>query len=181
MLERGYIGHWQLSRDAIESEFGRPLADYPQDFEGTDDEPFTELFFGYINAPMVGRNLLGDEGYRKLMAYIDPGAQVMLVLSGGAFPHVSESFIPGSNPERISLIQNGLAVEMRDLNLSDQSLELQAAGMPNLAAQNFFRMGGSAGFSPGANATLNFHIELARNHLVRDSTIMDVQIGRAHV
>lgn len=176
LLERGYIGHWQLSRDAIEFELSRPLADYPQDFEGTDDEPFTELFFGYINAPMVGRNLLGDEGYRKLMAYIDPGAQVMLVLSGGAFPHVSESFIPGSNPERISLIQNGLAVEMRDLNLSDQDLELQAAGMPNLAAQNFFRMGGSAGFSPGADATLNFHIELARNHLVIDSTIMKVLV-----
>ncbi|MFT7366524.1 MAG: NosR/NirI family nitrous oxide reductase transcriptional regulator [Marinobacter psychrophilus] len=176
LLERGYIGHWKLSRDAIESEFGRPLADYPQGFEGTDDSPFTELFFGYINAPMVGRNLLGDQGYQKLMAYIDPGAQVMLVLSGGAFPHVSESFIPGSNPERLNLSQNGLSVEMRDLNLSGQGLELQAAGMPDLAAHNFFRMGGSAGFSPGADATLNVHIELARNHLVRDSIIVDVPV-----
>jgi transcriptional regulator of nitric oxide reductase len=176
LLERSYIGHWELSRDAIESKFDRPLMDYPQGFEGTDDSPFTELFFGYINAPMVGRNLLGDQGYQKLMAYIDPGAQVMLVLSGGAFPHVSESFIPGSNPERLSLTQNELAVEMRDLNLSGQGLELQAAGMPDLAAHTFFRMGGSAGFSPGADATLNFHIELARNHLGRDSIIMDVPV-----
>ena len=176
LLERGYIGHWRLSREAIESELGRPLTDYPQEFEGTDNGPFSELFFGYINAPMVGRNLLGDEGYEKLMAYIDPGAQVMLVLSGGAFHHVSENFIPGSNPERLSLSQNELSVEMRDLNLSSQGLEFQAAGMPALAAHNFFRMGGSAGFSPGADSTLNFHIELARNHLVRDSTIIGVPV-----
>lgn len=177
LLERGYIGRWLLSRDAIESELGRPLSDYPQDFEGADDDPFTELFFGYINAPMVGRNLLGDQGYQTLMEYLEPDAQVMLVLSAGAFPHVSDSFILGSNPQRLSLSQNGLAVDMRDINLSGQGLELQATGMPELAAHNFFRMGGSAGFSPGADATLSFHIALSRNHLVQDRVVMEIPVG----
>lgn len=180
LLERGYIGQLQLSRDAVESKLGRSLTDYSQEFDGTfdgtDDGPFTELYFGYINAPMVGRNLLGDDGYRKLMERLAPGTQVMLVMSGGAFPHISESFIPGSNPQRLSLSQNGLAVEMRDLNLSGQALELQAAGMPDLPFHNFFRVGGSAGFSPGADATLNLHIKLARNHLVQDSTNIEVPV-----
>ncbi|MBQ0834086.1 NosR/NirI family protein [Marinobacter sp.] len=176
LLDRGYIGQLHLSREAVESELGRPLADYPQDFGGSSNEPFTELFFTYINSPMVGRNLLGENGYQTLMEWLEPGAQVMLVMSRGAFPHVSESFVPGTNPQRLSLSQNGLAVEMRDLNLSGQGLELQAAGMPDLAAQNFFRTGGSAGFSPGADATLNFHIELSRNHLVQDSAIIEVPV-----
>lgn len=176
LLERGYIGQLQLSRDDVESKLGRPLTDYPQELGGADDGPFTELYFGYINAPMVGRNLLGDDGYKKLMDQLPSDVQVMLIMSGGAYPHISESFTPGSNPQRLSLTQNGLAVEMRDLNLLIQGLKLQAAGMPDLPIHNFFRVGGSAGFSPGADATLNFHISLARNHLVQDSTIVKVPV-----
>ncbi|GGE80400.1 regulatory protein NosR [Streptosporangium jomthongense] len=174
LLNRGYIGQWQLSREAAESELGRSLADYPQDFDDPDNGLFTELFFGYVNAPMVGRNLLGDDGYQMLMESLGSDTQVMLVMSKGMFPHVPESFIPGSISQRLSLSQGGLALEMRDLNLSGQGLELQATGMPDLTAHNFFRIGGSAGYNPGADATLKFHIELSRNHLVQDLAIMDV-------
>ena len=176
LLERGYIGQWDLSHEEIESELGRPLADYPRDFGDTNEGPFTQLFFGYINSPMVGRNLLGDDAYKKLIEKLDPDVQVMAVMSRGAFPHVSETFIPGSNPQRLSLKQNGLAVEMRDLNISSEDLNLQAAGMPDLVAHNFFRVGGSAGFSPGADATIDFNIELSRNHLVKDRVVMEVPV-----
>lgn len=172
LLDRGYIGHWRIDREAIEAELGRNLSDYPLDVEPADGEPFAEVFFGYINSPMVGRNLFGDEAYQRLMQRIDDGAQVLAVMSRGAFPHVSREFVPGSAPDRIGLTQNNLAVEMRDLNLLDQTLRLQADGAPPFEAQHLFRVGGNAGFNPGAEATLKLNVELARNHLMIDRTTL---------
>ena len=172
LLDRGYIGHWRIDREAIEAELGHNLSDYPLDVEPADGEPFAEVFFGYINSPMVGRNLFGDEAYQRLMQRIDDGAQVLAVMSRGAFPHVSREFVPGSAPDRIGLTQNNLAVEMRDLNLLDQTLRLQADGAPPFEAQHLFRVGGNAGFNPGAEATLKLNVELARNHLMIDRTTL---------
>lgn len=176
LVDRGYIGHWQIAAESIEAELGRPLSDYPMDIEPADGEPFTELFFAYINSPMVGRNLLGDDGYQRLMQRLDDGAQVLAIMSRGAFPHVSREFVPGSSPDRIGLTQNNLAVEMRDLNLLDQNLDFGAAGIPSFDAGNLFRVGGNAGFNPGAEANLKLNVELARNHLMVDRTSLNIPV-----
>lgn len=177
LVERGYLGHTTVLADRVEAELGRPLADYPLTSEPGEGEPFAELFFGYLNAPMVGRNLLGDESYQQLMQRLGDNVQILVVMSGGRFPHVAADFVPGSSPDRIGLIQNNLAVEMRDLNLLDQNLNIRATGMPDLDAQTLFRIGGHAGFNPGAEATLKLNIELARNHLMADRTTIDVPVS----
>lgn len=176
LVDRGYLGHWQTSAADIEAEFGRPLSDYPSDIEPAEGEPFSELFFGYINSPMVGRNLLGDDGYRRLMGRLDANAQVLAVMSRGVFPHVSEEFVPASSPQRIGLTQNNLAVEMRDLDLLGENLKFQAAGIPSFEAGHLFRIGGNAGFNPGAEANLKLNVALARNHLVVDSTTLNIPV-----
>lgn len=75
LIERGYIGHWRISSAAIEQKLGSPLVDYPEASQPDPGEPFAELFFGYINAPMVGRNLLGDEGFQRLKEKTGPDAR----------------------------------------------------------------------------------------------------------
>ncbi|CAN0588789.1 unnamed protein product, partial [Ectocarpus sp. 12 AP-2014] len=72
--------------------------------------------------------------------------------------------------------QNNLAVELRDLNLLDQNLTIEAPGMPALGVHTLFRIGGNAGFNPGAEATLQFNIELARNHLIVDRASFDLPV-----
>ena len=176
LLDRGYIGHWQITGETIEAEMNRPLSDYPMDIEPAEGEPFTELFFGYINSPMVGRNLLGDEGYKHLMEKIGDDAQVLGVMSRGSFPHVSRDFVPGSSPQRIGLTQNNLAIEMRDLNILDQNLDFRASGIPSFDARHLFRIGGNAGFNPGAKANLTLNVELARNYLMVDRTSLDIPV-----
>ncbi|MBD3641214.1 MAG: 4Fe-4S binding protein [Marinobacter sp.] len=177
LIERGFIGRAAIAIKSVEEQLGRPLSDYPADLAPIDNEPFAELFFAYMNSPMVGRNLLGEAGYRRFMERLGENDKVMLVASRGAFPHVSADFTPGSSPNRIGLVQNNLAVEMRDLNWLDQNLPLGAEGMPEFAAVNLFRVGGNAGFNPGAGSTLKLHIELARNHLIKDSTTFDLPVS----
>ncbi|MCM0613993.1 4Fe-4S binding protein [Marinobacter sediminum] len=176
LVDRGYIGHWQASAAAVEEILGRPLADYPGAPEAVPGEPFTELFFGYINSPMVGRNLLGDDGYNRLLEKAGKGAQILAVMSRGPFTHLSDDFVPASAPDRLGMVQNNLAVEMRDLNMFDGTIELQAEGMPDFAQQTLFRAGGNAGFNPGADAKLRLNVELARNHLMTDRATLDVPV-----
>lgn len=177
LIERGFIGSADIPVETVEKQLGRPLSDYPIDLEPTDDQPFARLFFAYMNSPMVGRNLLGEEGYHRFMERLGENDKVMLVASRGMYPHVSEDFIPGSSPDRIGLVQNNLAVEMRDLNWLDQNLPLMTEGMPDFSAVNLFRVGGNAGFNPGAASTLKFHVELARNHLISDTTTFELPVS----
>ncbi|TGN40581.1 NosR/NirI family protein [Marinobacter confluentis] len=176
LIDRGYIIRSQVTAEAIEARLGRPLRDYPIAIEPAEGELFAELFLGYINAPMVGRNLLGDEGYRKLMQTIGEQAQVLAVMSRGAYPHVSETFVPGSTPNRIGLTQNNLSVEMRDLNLLESTTEFRAAGAPSFDARHLFRVGGNAGFNPGASAEFKLNVELALNHLVVDRADLSMPV-----
>ena len=177
LVDAGYVAHAQVSIAQAEAALGRPLSDYPDPPEAAPGEPFSDLYFAYINAPMVGRNLLGDEGYRALMARLEDNEHLLLVASRGAFPHIGPDFVPGSTPQRIDLEQNNLAVEIRDLNWLDDKLTLQARGQPDFSAVNLFRVGGNAGFNPGAPASLRLHVELARNYLVRDSATFTLPVA----
>ncbi len=169
LIDRGYVSRTRIEVDAVEQQLGRPLSDYPTDLTPPDGEAFTELYLAYMNSPMVGRNLLGDEHYARFMARLGENDQVLMVASRGMFRHVRESFTPGSSPDRIGLTQNNLSVEMRDLNWLDENFRLQADGLPSFDAVNLFRVGGNAGFNPGAEASLKLNVELARNHLIADT------------
>jgi NosR/NirI family nitrous oxide reductase transcriptional regulator len=180
LIERGYIGHWRISPAAIEQKLGSPLVDYPDAPQPDPGEPFAELFFGYINAPMVGRNLLGDEGFQRLKEKTGPDAQILAVMSRGLYPHLPDDFTPGSSPNRLGLQQNNLSLDIRDINVFDQNIQISADGMPDMARTTLFRVGGNAGFNPGAESTLTLSITLKKNHLVADSTKPEIPVAFAN-
>ena len=179
LIERGYIGHWRISSAAIEQKLGSPLVDYPEASQPDPGEPFAELFFGYINAPMVGRNLLGDEGFQRLKEKTGPDAQILAVMSRGLYPHLPDDFTPGSSPDRLGLQQNSLSLDIRDINVFDQNIQINADGIPEFARTTLFRVGGNAGFNPGAEATLKLGVTLRKNHLVADSTELEIPMAFA--
>ena len=179
LVDRGYIGHWRINPAAIEEKLGSPLMDYPEAPHPDPGEPFTELFFGYINAPMVGRNLLGDEGFQRLKEKTGPDAQILAVMSRGLYPHLPDGFTPGSSPDRLGLQQNSLSLDIRDINVFDQNIQINADGMPEFARTTLFRVGGNAGFNPGAEATLKLGVTLRKNHLVADSTELEIPMAFA--
>ena len=191
LLARGYLQHWYLSRAEAEQQFGQPLSDYPGNYSESDsnndanqdistntsentseDAPFSELYFAYLNAPIIGRNLLGDARYRQLIDSLKADEQVLAVFSRGLFAHVAETFKPGSVPGRLSLQQQGLSIELRDLNQLDidtaNQLPFRTQQMLRFEQANLFRIKGHAGFNPAAEASLQLNATLERNHLVQD-------------
>lgn len=170
LLDRGYVQKRTLSAQEVEAKLGRPLTDYPTDLSPPSGEAFTEIYFAYVNSPMVGRNLLGDEGYKAFQERLNDRGKVIMVMSQGVYPHVNEAFVPGSTPSRIGLNQNELAIEMRDLNWLEPNQQIMAPGAPDMAAMNLFRVGGNAGFNPGSEASFHLDITAPRNHLITDHT-----------
>jgi NosR/NirI family nitrous oxide reductase transcriptional regulator len=168
LLDRGYVQKRTLSAQEVEAKLGRPLTDYPTDLSPPSGEAFTEIYFAYVNSPMVGRNLLGDQGYKAFQERLNDQGKVIMVMSQGVYPHVSEAFVPGSTPSRIGLNQNELAIEMRDLNWLEPNQQIMAPGAPDMAAMNLFRVGGNAGFNPGSEASFHLDITAPRNHLITD-------------
>lgn len=168
MLERGYLGHWRLSVEEAESRLGNALDAYPALPEPAPGEAAIDIYYGYASAPMIGRNLLGDEAFARLTENLKSGEQMLAVMSNGVFTHVADDFRPGSVAERLSLEQSDLAVELRDMNRLDPDTRLRADGMPEFEQAHLFKMGGSGGFNPGADASLVMNLALPRNHLTVD-------------
>jgi NosR/NirI family transcriptional regulator, nitrous oxide reductase regulator len=177
LLDKGYVGHIRIEQSDAVKLLGTSLDNYPSLPEAEDGEAFTELWYAYINAPSIGRNLLGDADFTRLMNSLKPGEQVMAIMSRGMFPHVPDDFRPGTVPGRLSMLQGGLAVELRDLNLLNGDYQLQAAGIPSFSQAQLFRVGGQAGFNPGAAASLVVSAELARNHLINDQAVFEVPVN----
>lgn len=177
LLERGYVTRIEVTAADVEQQLGRPLSDYPGNLEPNDGEAFSELYLAYMNSPMVGRNLLGDERYQAFRERLGDNGKVMLVMSRGRYPHIGADFVPGSTPDRFGLSQNQLSVEMRDLNWLETGQSFAAAGVPEMTAVNLFRVGGNAGFNPGVESTLTLNTVLARNHLVVDTARFELPVA----
>ncbi len=92
--------------------------------EGLDDEarrapdaPFVELYFAHLNVPSAGRNLLPAKTWSYLQQRLEPGDHALLVMAKGRYGIVSDDFQRGTVPDRLSLKQSKLSLEMRDLDL----------------------------------------------------------------
>ncbi|MEL0168097.1 MAG: 4Fe-4S binding protein [Pseudomonadaceae bacterium] len=161
---RGLLQHWQLGNTEVAAALGNSLNLYPG-FSADAELPFSELYFAYLNTPMTGRNLLGDDYFERLQNELLSGEQALLVLSRGQYPHVPDDFIPATAPSRINLLQHGKAIELHDMNFNNGIL------LPLLTAPagdwqaNIFRIKTHAAFNPVDPAALQLNVTLRRNPL----------------
>lgn len=120
--------------------------------------PFVELYFAHLNVPSVGRNLLPASSWDYLQKRLDPGDHALLVISQGRYAIVGEDFVRGTVPDRLTLNQQKLPLEIRDLDL-DTVLNLPA----NLEDVQWrvFRVIAPAGLDPAQ--PLDFELLVSRS------------------
>ncbi|WP_286237932.1 4Fe-4S binding protein [Neptuniibacter halophilus] len=121
LLDEGLIRRFRFANQDVEKLFIDTIG------EGQDevaleapDETFIELYVANLALPAVGRNLLTERAWQYLRENIGANDQVLLVIGNGRYSFVGEDFVRGKVPERISLQQAGLPIEMRDFDLSDR-------------------------------------------------------------
>ncbi|MHB0820591.1 4Fe-4S binding protein [Stutzerimonas stutzeri] len=188
LLERGLVQHWTLTREEVEKNLGHELDGYPE--LDLDQPAFADLHFAYLNAPLIGRNLLGEAGFARLNEELKPGEQALLVMSSGMYPHVPDDFVPATAPSRIVLMQNEHAIELHDMNFNNGAV-LDVLDSPISDGEaHIFRIKSHAAFNPAQASGLRLIAQLRRNHLVEtkvdftrdfqlDAQLFDIQKAKA--
>ena len=181
LAEKGWIKRWPLLVDEVETGLGDSIAVYPEiDIDESTSADgsllFSDLYYAYLNPPSVGQNLLGVEEYARLMSVRKPGEHLIWVASNGPFPFVEEGFRPGTVPTRIGMSQNGLPVDIRDIDFLDDT-GFQSGDGPYLERAHIFRIKAQAGFDPAQPLEMQFNLDVKRNHLIRDQASFSDQYG----
>jgi len=173
MLERGLVKHWRIARTEVETALDAKLSDYPETLWSDEpDSDAIDLYFAYLNAPSVGRNLLGEASFEHLKYGLRDKESAVLLMSGGFYNAVAPDFKPGTIPERFNLLQNGLPIPLRDLNFFSSVGPRLIDGAPPYADVRVFRIRPSSGFDPGAAMQLQLRFDLKKNHLISDQLSM---------
>jgi transcriptional regulator of nitric oxide reductase len=156
LLQAGLVQHLRITQGMVEQAFKGSGVE--RSVAGREDDTASDLYVAYLNAPPVGRNLLSDFGWKHLLGRIDEGDHALLVIASGPSTFVGDTFVRGAVPDRLTLTQQDLPLELRDLDLDD-SLALPAS--LHGADAKVFRVIGPAGLDPAR--TLRFALRVTRD------------------
>ncbi|MDV3238314.1 MAG: FMN-binding protein [Gammaproteobacteria bacterium] len=182
----GAIRHLLLTRGDVEQALAArmatgPMEPLPEDSdcrplpEGDSCDVFIDLYYAYLNAPTIGRNLLGEPAYARLMAELEPGSHAIAVLARGLYSFKGTAYVHGGVFDRVQLRQDGQAITFRDADhrrLDDPAL----AGMPDFTERSIFIVHPEAGPDAGPDAGFGFDpgapwaLELRVRHMVAART-----------
>jgi transcriptional regulator of nitric oxide reductase len=158
LFGQNLVAHLSLANRDIEKSFAGGVG------EGLDPEGsaqpeamFIDMYTTLVSVPTIGKNLLDGPSWERLSGRLEKGDHAILVMWGGRYSITPEEFTPGTSPERLTLKQGGLPIEMRDL---DMDLRL-ADGTP-IAPENMkvFRVIAQTGLD--LSKPLDFFLNIKR-------------------
>ncbi|TWB11868.1 NosR/NirI family nitrous oxide reductase transcriptional regulator [Nitrospirillum amazonense] len=83
---------------------------------GPDDDTFIDLYAAVATLPVVGRSLLGEDGYQRLTSTLKPGQQAVIVAGIGRYSFKGSGYVRGGIFDRIELIQGENTIRFHDRN-----------------------------------------------------------------
>ncbi|OZA30972.1 MAG: 4Fe-4S binding protein [Hydrogenophilales bacterium 17-61-9] len=99
--------------------------------------PYIDIHFGYLNAPAVGRSVLGDGGYDSLMARLTPGEHAIFLIAEGTESFKGSGFVRGGIYDRVQVAQDMDTFTFRDLDFLPL-YGIEAAGAPAYSESAIF-------------------------------------------
>lgn len=115
--------------------------------DGTGGQSFIDLDYALLTPPSVGRNLLGDAGYKALMSRLKPGDQPIAVMANGLYSFKGLGYVRGGIFDRVHVVQGRKVILFHDsdyVELSDIALK----GTPAFRETAIFVIRKSYGFDP---------------------------------
>ncbi|UGS89181.1 4Fe-4S binding protein (plasmid) [Ralstonia wenshanensis] len=108
-------------------------------------QPYVDMVFGDISAPVVGRSILGDANYASLMSSLKPGEHAIFIASNGTESFKGSGFVRGGIFDRIQVAQDTDTFTFRDLDYQNL-YGIRATGAPEYRESGIFIIR-SPGFS----------------------------------
>ncbi len=100
-------------------------------------DTFIDLYVALVSAPTIGCSLLGEEGYQRLKASLQPGQQAIVVAGDGIYSFKGSAYVRGGIFDRIEILQEGSSPRFRDKN-HPRLGAFAAAGAPDLKEIGLF-------------------------------------------
>lgn len=148
LVENGAIGHLHLTRGEVDAAFrGSEAEGVDTAPAGAEDETFIDLYYAYLDLPVIGRNLLGDSQYQWLMSELDEGEHAIAVLANGRYSFKGSGYVRGGIFDRIQLQQGGQGISFRDMDHHRLS-DVYAEGMPRFREMDIFIVRDEYAFDP---------------------------------
>ncbi len=100
-------------------------------------QPYIDLYFGYLNAPSIGRSILGDSDYQRLMEELKPGEHAIFVIGSGTTSFKGSAFVRGGIFDRIQIRQGMDTFTFRDTDYQNL-YGVHARGAPHFTESGIF-------------------------------------------
>jgi NosR/NirI family transcriptional regulator, nitrous oxide reductase regulator len=163
MLDQGLVQRVQFSNADIEAQFKGSIG------EGLDPKalanptaPQVDLYVADPLLPSVGRTLMGEKAYAKLVSDLPDGQPAILVISAGQWSVQGADWTPGSVPDRLIIKQSGLPIVVRDMAWSKP---LVAQDVPS-EEMMILKIPATAGFDPASAFDVVPHITRAKGQFM---------------
>ncbi len=106
-------------------------------------QPYIDIHFGYLNAPVVGRSILGDAVYENLMSRLGPDDHAIFLIADGFESFKGSGFVRGGIYDRVQVVQDMDSFTFRDLDYLNL-YGIKAAGAPSYRESAIFIVRGAA-------------------------------------
>lgn len=123
LLEEGSVQHLKVSP-----------ADVGLDNTG---QPYIDLYFGYLNAPVIGRSILGERNYEGLMAELKPNEHAIFIVANGTASFKGSGFVRGGIYDRVQVSQDMDSFTFRDTDYRNL-YNIRATGAPEFNESAIF-------------------------------------------
>lgn len=173
LVERGYI----IEHKVLANELS-PLASEIQQAGKphiTEDGVFSHHYYMFLNIPVIGRNILGEEEYQRLLENLAPGEVAMGVLHQQGFSFISEEFIAQTNPENLRVKQGDFPLPARDVDFYSFYSPSFAVKMPEYIDVKVLRLKSQSGLDLSQNVTFSIALPYSPNFSARDEHLFTKQ------
>lgn len=145
----GGISLLHLTRGEIDEAFtGTPAEKVDVSRPEQKSDTFIDLYAAYLNAPTIGRNLLGDYHFEQVMGRLQEGEHAILLMANGRYSFKGSGFVRGGIFDRIQLHQGDRSIQFRDTDLI-RAPYIVAEGTPSFSELDIFVVRDEHGFDPG--------------------------------
>jgi len=104
-------------------------------------QAYIDLYFGYLNAPAVGRSILGEQAWKRLMADLKADEHAIFIVANGTASFKGSGFVRGGIYDRIQVAQELDTHTFRDTDYQNL-YGIAAAGAPAYKESGIFILRG---------------------------------------
>ncbi len=119
-----------------------------------DGQSYIDLQFGYLNVPAIGKSVLGERNYTRLMQELKADEHAIFLIANGQSSFKGSGFVRGGIYDRIQVRQDPVSFTFRDTDYQNL-YSLQPADAPGFKESGIFIVR-SASFNPAWPWELHF-------------------------